>query len=132
MMEKVMLLKEHINLLQLIADNSVWLIIVLFILIILIVGSIVGYIKLTKYYKLKKKLRGNDDINFDNVVQNAFCSENLYDRLKIKCHPDRFINDKAKMIIATEIFALISDNRYNYQVLKQLKVMAEMELKIKI
>ena len=67
----------------------------------------------------------------DNVVNSMFLCQPLYDKLKKKCHPDRFL-DKEKNIIATGIFAKIVENKYNYQELLSVKKEAESKLNIKI
>ncbi len=40
------------------------------------------------------------DIDFDNIINSSFNSIELYDKLKVKCHPDRFPNDDEKKYIA--------------------------------
>ena len=29
-------------------------------------------------------------VDFDNVINSSFAAKELYDKLKVKCHPDRF------------------------------------------
>ena len=88
-----------------------------------------GYLKRRKSEQdlLKQKMKG-EKVDFDGVIHSAFHSKELYDMLKVKCHPDRFSTQPELIRKATEIFALIVKNKYNYQALSELKVRAEKEL----
>lgn len=79
--------------------------------------------------QIKKKAL-SDSVDFGNIVNSAFHSTELYDRLKIKCHPDRFPNDPQKSALALELFQLISKNRNNLKELETIKKRAEKELEI--
>jgi len=48
------------------------------------------------------------DIDFDNIINSSFNSLELYDKLKVKCHPDRFPKDKEINIIAENLFQEIT------------------------
>ena len=79
--------------------------------------------------KLKKKMKSGN-VDFDSVINSAFHSQEMYDLLKKKCHPDRFSTQPELVEKATEIFALIVKNKYNHQALLELKERAEKELNI--
>lgn len=79
---------------------------------------------------LKQKLKSGT-VDFDGLMNSAFHSQELYDELKKKCHPDRFSTNPQLVQKATEIFALITKNKYNYQALAKLKERAEKELHVK-
>ena len=79
-----------------------------------------------------KKTTVSETIDFDNIVNSAFHSSDLYNRLKVKCHPDRFANDIKKQTIALELFQLINKNRNNIKALEELKLDAESKLDITI
>lgn len=79
--------------------------------------------------KLKQKMK-TGEVDFNGVISSAFHSQELYDMLKKKCHPDRFSNCPQLIDKATEIFSLISKNKYNHKALLKLKERAEKELKI--
>lgn len=79
----------------------------------------------------KHEILSTSNVDYDNIIQSSFNSKPLYDSLKKKCHPDRFV-DKEKNMIATGIFAKIVENKYNYQVLLSIKEEAETKLKLKI
>lgn len=80
--------------------------------------------------RLREKLRGQS-VDFDHVMDNAFHSKELYDRLKTRCHPDRFVGDPLLVEKATRIFASLVKNKYNRQELLKLKKQAEKELNVK-
>ncbi|MFR2007205.1 MAG: hypothetical protein ACLS4I_04770 [Parabacteroides merdae] len=78
--------------------------------------------------KVKEQLK-SAPINLGNTINSAFNSKPLYDKLKVKCHSDRFANtplqDKAN-----ELFQEIQANKYNYDKLKELEEKAIMVLNI--
>lgn len=84
-------------------------------------------------FRLKRQLQqGEGVLNFKDTMDNAFGAKTLYDKLKGKCHPDNFSTDLILFEKATEIFALLVKNKYNYNELSQLKERAERELNINI
>jgi len=98
------------------------------------------------YLLIKKKINNNtiqmsakqkfkkesleQDIDFDNIINSSFNSNELYDKLKVKCHPDRFPNDNKKNIIAENIFQEITKNKNNVKRLLELKQEAIQKLNI--
>ena len=56
----------------------------------------------------------------NNVLNSMFLCTPLYDKLKLKCHPDRFLDD-AKKSIAEQLFQELQKNRYNYDELINLE-----------
>ncbi len=70
------------------------------------------------------------DIDFGNIINSSFNSIQLYDKLKVKCHPDRFPTDKEKNTIAENIFQEISKNKNNVMRLLELKEEAIQKLNI--
>ncbi|KGN89305.1 hypothetical protein [Porphyromonas gulae] len=79
-----------------------------------------------------KRENKKTNIDFDNIINSSFNSRNLYDELKIKCHPDRFTTDKEKNNIAEILFQEITENKNNVRRLLELKQEALDKLKIKI
>ncbi len=65
------------------------------------------------------------------MINSSFNSQQLYDELKKKCHPDRFPNDNDKNSIAINLFQEISENKNNSKRLLELKEIAEQKLQIK-
>ena len=70
-------------------------------------------------HRAKKKVL-DEQIDFDNIVSSAFHAKELYDELKIKCHPDRF-HDSETIAKATELFQAVTENKGNYEILLKLK-----------
>ena len=65
------------------------------------------------------------------MINSSFNSQQLYDELKKKCHPDRFPNDNDKNSIAIKLFQEISENKNNSKRLSEIKEVAEKKLQIK-
>ncbi len=81
--------------------------------------------------KLKKYVLMSTDVDFSNVIDSSFQAKPLYDSLKIKCHPDRFLDEQEKLV-ATEIFSLLVKYQYDYKVLLELRERAIQNLNIKL
>lgn len=112
----------------------IWLccIIGIIILLICIFWGLWTYFHSERFY-LKHRLRqGREEPDFKNIMDSAFGAKDLYDKLKGKCHPDNFSTNLILFDKATEIFALIVKNKYNYRELIFLKERAEKELNINI
>ncbi|AFU69140.1 DnaJ superfamily protein [Psychroflexus torquis ATCC 700755] len=106
-----------------------WLVIIQFVIILYLIFKP----KLTKKQSLKQKLKKeslDNQIDFDNIINSSFNSNEVYDKLKIKCHPDRFPNDKEKNTIAENLFQEITKNKDNIKRLLELKEKAKEELNI--
>lgn len=82
-----------------------------------------------KDVEIKKKAM-SETVDFGNIVNSAFHAKELYDQLKVKCHPDRFVSDDAKNAIALEIFQLVVKNKNDVKTLQALKQRAIDELGI--
>jgi len=81
----------------------------------------------------RKRLRDESlkqDIDFNNIINSSFNSIHLYNKLKVKCHPDRFPTDKEKNTMAENIFQEISKNKNNVKRLLELKEEAIQKLDI--
>lgn len=92
---------------------------------------------------LKEKLKPKDtvrqrfkdealkgEVDFNNIINSSFNSIQLYDELKVKCHPDRFPTDKEKNIIAENLFQEITKSKNNVKRLLELKEEAIQKLNI--
>lgn len=82
-------------------------------------------------YKTKSEIKNEGEIDFDNTMMSAFHAKELYDELKVKCHPDRFVTDEAKHLIADDLISQIAENKNNYKRLCELKLQAQIKLGIK-
>lgn len=56
----------------------------------------------------------------DNVVFSMFNSKPLYDELKAKCHPDRYLSPE-KNAEALFLFQELQKNKNNYEEMLKLK-----------
>lgn len=104
-----------------------WIAIIEFIIIVLLILFRNKPESTEAPYKREAK---EGDIDFSNIINSSFHVKPLYDELKIKCHPDRFPNDKEKNEIAVELSQGISENKTNYKKLIELKGLAKKKLNI--
>jgi hypothetical protein len=89
--------------------------------------------KLNRSRSLKQKLKKESldrEIDFDNIINSSFNSNEIYDELKVRCHPDRFPNDKDKNEAADKLFQEITKNKNNVKRLLELKKEAKQKLNI--
>ncbi|MCQ2171189.1 MAG: hypothetical protein MJZ17_00320 [Bacteroidales bacterium] len=78
---------------------------------------------------IKKKIL-EESVDFNNIVNSAFHSSEIYKTLIVKCHPDRFPDDSEKNKKALEIFQLITKNKNDLKALEAIKERAINELGI--
>lgn len=100
-------------------------------LIILIIAFKRRKMSTDKMRTLKRGI-ASEEVDFDNILNSAFNSGALYDKLKVKCHPDRFSSDDIKNAVANELFQEITKNKNNLKKLQELKERAKTELGIDI
>jgi hypothetical protein len=108
-----------------------WMIITIVEFVIILLFLFSG--KKTKYDKIsdiKNGVKGEGQINFDNIIISISQAEKLYKELIIKCHPDRFPLDEEKNKIATDITERIGKSRHDYKNLEALKEEAKNKLNI--
>jgi hypothetical protein len=106
-----------------------WIAVIEFAIIVLIL--LLKFIKPNDTIKQKiKKESLKEEIDFNNIINSSFNSKQLYDELKVKCHPDRFPTDKEKNIIADKLFQEITENQNNSKRLIELKEEAKQKLNI--
>ena len=79
--------------------------------------------------KFKRDAKSTE-VDFDNIINSSFNVKPLYHELKVKCHPDRFPNDKIKNEIALTIFQEIEKNKTDYKKLIELRELAKHKLNI--
>ena len=73
-----------------------------------------------------------EKVDFGNILDSAFHAEELYDQLKVKCHPDRFIGDERKNAAALGIFQKLGQYRHDIKALERIRQRAEDELDVYI
>ena len=90
--------------------------------------------KHSKEAKEKQKLKVGD-IDLPGTIGKISNIENavkLHDKLKKKCHTDKFVGDKDKTEIANKLSQAINENKHNYNKLVKLQQPAINELNISI
>ncbi len=69
----------------------------------------------------KNKVSAKADNNMmDNLLNSMFNSRPLYDELKVKCHPDKFI-DEVKKAEAETLFRKLQVCKHDIQKMMELK-----------
>ncbi|MDE5609581.1 MAG: hypothetical protein K2I66_04255 [Bacteroidales bacterium] len=112
-------------------DANAWTIIAIIEFVIILVVTYVIHKKQNLSPKrLVKKKALSENVDFDNIVNSAFHAKALYDQLKVKCHPDRFVNEPARERLALELSQQISKNKNNVRELQIIKQRAIDELNI--
>lgn len=106
-----------------------WFAIIEFLVIIFLIFSQRIKPKDSIKQKFKKESLGQE-IDFNNIINSSFNSKQLYNELKVKCHPDLFPTDKEKNKIAENIFQEITKNQNNAKRLIELKEEAKQKLNI--
>jgi hypothetical protein len=106
-----------------------WVSIAEFLVIVFLIFRTIFNKKNTFKQKMKKKSL-EQDIDFDNIINSSFSSDKLYDKLKVKCHPDRFPDNPEKNNNADKLFQQITENRNNVKKLLELKDEAIKKLNI--
>lgn len=111
---------------------NIWLIVAI------VEFAVIVYLLLTKLNisnskkaQIKNEVMQEGSIDFRNVLNNAFNSKEIYDDLKKKCHPDRFVDDAEREAIANELFQRITQNQHNIDNLRKLREEAVRKLGIK-
>jgi hypothetical protein len=71
------------------------------------------------------KKGGNQDkesnTEMKNVINSMFLCTPLYDKLKVKCHPDRFIDENQKAV-AENLFQELQKYKHNYERLLEIEL----------
>lgn len=100
--------------------------------LVIIIGLILAK-SLSKKQSAKQRFKEESlaqEVDFNNIISSSFHSTELYDKLKVKCHPDRFPTDPELNKIADKIFQEITKNKTNLKRLQELKIEAEQKLNI--
>lgn len=117
------------NTLQWSDEINIWFIISIIEFILIIVLYFRKKSKsINRKLEIKNEVKKEGKIDFYNTVNSAFNSDELYNELIRKYHPDRFVNDDSKVNIANKIFQEITKNKLNIQKLEELKKEAEQKL----
>lgn len=124
-------MNDTINTIQSVANQNslnVWLIIAIveFLVILYFLFFYKGSEKEKR--EKKKEVMEEGNLDFDNVINGAFHSKDLYKKLICLCHPDRFPNDEQKIALANEIAQELAKNKYDMKKLKELEKRIKTEL----
>lgn len=108
----------------LVSTSSNWLIYLLIgviIVLLLILFFIISNMKMkhSKEYQAKQRILREDQIDWNNTMY-VFKAQELYNQLKVVCHPDRFTDPQLNSV-ATDLFQKITKNKTNYKELQKLK-----------
>jgi hypothetical protein len=57
-----------------------------------------------------------------NVVNSMFLCAPIYDKLKVKCHPDRFVDENQKAVVES-LFQELQKYKYNYERLIEIELL---------
>lgn len=109
-----------------------WIALLEFVLILILLYKL--YKRFSKdNAKMKYKTDAmKESVDFDNIMNSSFNSKQLYDQLKVRCHPDRFSTDPAKEKIADSLFQEVTKNKTNHKKLLELKEVAIEKLNINL
>ena len=114
---------------EVVVYHNIWMLIA--IVEFIIIGYLIIFRKRPEGLKSKYRREGKEgDIDFNNIIKSSFHGKALFDELKVKCHPDRFPNDKEKSEMALKLFQEISKSKTNYKRLIELKELAIQKLNI--
>lgn len=112
-----------------------WWIIIAIVEFVIIIALLIFRSKekqVDKKDEIKSKVMGEGEIDFGNVINSAFASDELYKKLIRSCHPDRFPGDEDKIAIANDLSSRITKSQRDQKALKALKEEAEQKLNIHI
>lgn len=117
----------------LVSTSSNWLIYLLIgviIVLLLILFFIISNMKMkhSKEYQARQRILREDQIDWNNTMY-VFKAQELYNQLKVVCHPDRFTDPQLNSV-ATDLFQRITKNKTNYKELLKLQEEARTKLNI--
>ncbi len=73
------------------------------------------------FSKRKKNKREISNPEMSNVINSMFLCRPIYDKLKVKCHPDKFVDEKMKAQ-AEILFQELQVCKYNHKRLLEIEV----------
>ena len=100
-------------------DWWMWIAIAEFVILLILVLSKKSLPKNERLQRFKNESM-NHEIDFNNTISSAFHAEELYDELKVKCHPDRFPMKQLFSIYSKAVIPLLGkllskdNNAYRY------------------
>jgi hypothetical protein len=129
------------NILEIIPHTKwFWLTIIEFGVIVILLNKFAKQRRINKINDFGFERKGVDNVeivetvetvDMDNLMDNIYKSKSLFNELKKKCHPDRFVNQDCHSI-SEKLFQEVMENEKNYGKLKALKEKAVRDLNISI
>lgn len=102
-----------------------WILFGVFLVIIFLIS--IAIIKTKKIHRVRNEVLAKEDIDWDDKLRSMFQAKALYNEIKVKYHPDRFL-DSTQNKIANELFQEITKNQHDFHKLEQLKQIAQEKL----
>lgn len=106
------------------AHSHWWMWILFGVVLVIILLISVAIVKTKEIRRVRNEVLAEGDIDWDDKMQSMFKAKALYDELKVKYHPDRFVDPHLNKI-ANELFQEITKNQHNFKKLEQLKQEAQ-------
>lgn len=72
-------------------------------------------------FSFNKNRNARNNKEMDNIIDSMFNSKPLYDELKVKCHPDVFLDDEKKEK-AQILFQKLQKSKHDIVAMKSLKL----------
>lgn len=108
-----------------------WMVVVAIAEFVFIIYLLLAHLnKMSKKRNIKKQVKNEGNINFDNIIASSFGADALYKELIRKCHPDRFAPDANKVAIANDITERLGKYKHDLNKLNELKQEAIYKLNI--
>ena len=79
---------------------------------------------------IKKQVKNEGEIDWENTIKSSFGAEGLYKELIRKCHPDRFAPNEEKIAIANDITERLGKYKHDLNKLNEIKEEAKTKLNI--
>jgi hypothetical protein len=79
---------------------------------------------------IKKQVKNEGEIDWENTIKSSFGAERLYKELIRKCHPDRVAPDEEKIAIANDITERLGKYKHDLNKLNEIKEEAKTKLNI--
>ena len=84
-----------------------------------------GFMSQKQQYK-QRVMNETANVDFSSITHDWDKAKQLYDVLKKKCHPDHYTGEQNE--VATQLFQMLMQNKYNYDELIKIKELVETKL----
>ena len=100
----------------------IWVSIVALFIILILIKQTASKLRTSTAKNIKAESLSKD-VDFNNIIKSSFYATELYNKLKVKCHPDKFTDPILKRK-ADQLFQEITQNKTNLKRLEELKLEA--------